>query len=138
MANTEELHEHPLTRYARHFDTWLDDFKETDTYAAIVIDYEGCWSKIYKELNRIFKENVWNPMKLRNETSTNQDGQRRSSDNEQLNNYRREFDKWLDEFKKTGVYAGMVAGYNECWSKIYKELHRVFKMNVWYPKFNSQ
>ena len=139
MANTEELHEHAFTRYNRDFDTWLYDFKETDTYAVIVADYEGRWSEIYKELNRIFKENVWNPMKLRNknEASTNQHHQRRSSDNEQLDNYRREFDKWLNDFKKTSVYGGIVAGYKECWSKIYKELHRIFKVNVWNPKFRQ-
>ena len=137
MANTEELREHAFTRYNRDFDTWLYDFKETDTYAVIVADYEGCLSEIYKELNRIFKENVWNPMKLRNKNETSTNHQRRSSDNEQLNNYRREFDKWLNDFKKTSVYGGIVAGYEECWSKIYKELHRIFKVNVWNPKFRQ-
>ena len=139
MADREELRESALTRYSRDFDTWLYDFKETDTYAAIVADYEECWREIYKELNRIFKEKVWNPMKLtnKNEVSTNQHHQRRSSDNEQLNNYRREFDKWLNDFKKTDTYGDIVDGYEECWSEIYKELHRIFKENVWYPKFRK-
>ena len=139
MADREELRESALTRYSRDFDTWLYDFKETDTYAAIVADYEECWREIYKELDRIFKEKVWNPMKLtnKNEVSTNQHHQRRSSDNEQLNNYRREFDKWLNDFKKTDAYGDIVDGYEECWSEIYKELHRIFKENVWYPKFRK-
>ena len=29
-------------RYRREFDKWLKDFKETDTYANIVGDYEEC------------------------------------------------------------------------------------------------
>ena len=131
MANTEELPEHPLTRYARHFDIWLEDFKETSSYADIVIGHDGHWGKIYRELDQIFKDTVWNPMKLRNETSTNVDDQRRSSDSER--DYRREFDKWLTEFKKTSVYWGMVAGYKGCWSKIDNKLHQTFKMNVWNP-----
>ena len=63
-------------RYRREFDKWLNDFKETDTYANIVNDYEECWSEIYKELHRRFKENIWNPSKLAmgffgNDVSTN-------------------------------------------------------------------
>ena len=77
-------------------------------------------------------------MKLRNETSTKEDDQRRSLDAEQLNNYRREFDMWVYEFKKTSDYAGLVAGYNECWSKIYDELHRIFKLNISNPKFKNE
>ena len=138
MANRKELRENALSRYSRNFDTWLDDFKETDTYGAIVGDYEECWSKIYKELHRLFKEKVWNPMKLRNETSTKEDDQRRSLNAEQLNNYRREFDMWVYKFKKTSDYAGLVAGYNGCWSKIYNELHRIFKLSIWNPKFKNE
>ena len=51
-------------RYRREFDKWLNDFKETDDYANIVDGYEECWSEIYKELHRRFKENIWNPSKL--------------------------------------------------------------------------
>ena len=61
MADREELQGSDLARYCRDFATWLYDFIETDTYAAIVGDYEECSSEIYKELNRIFKEKVWNP-----------------------------------------------------------------------------
>ena len=138
MADKEELRENPLTRYSRGFDTWLYDFKETDTYAAIVNDYEEDWREIYKELNRIFREKVWNPLKLtnKNEASINQHHQR-SSENERLNKYRREFDKWLNDFKKTDAYGNIVDDYEECWSEIYKELHRIFKENVWNPKFRN-
>ena len=64
-------------RYRREFDKWLNDFKETDTYANIVDGYEECWSEIYKELHRRFKENIWNPSKLAkgffgNDVSTNE------------------------------------------------------------------
>ena len=91
-----------LTWYKREFDKWLNDFKETDAYADIVDGYEECWSEIYKELHRRFKENIWNPIKLangcneegtfywwrpnpakngfKNDVSTNQDHQRRSSE----------------------------------------------------------
>ena len=41
MANTEELHEHPSTQYARHFDIWLKDFKDTISYMSIVITVIG-------------------------------------------------------------------------------------------------
>ena len=53
-----------LTWYRREFDKWLNDFKETDDYAALVNDYKECWSQIYKELHQRFKETVWNPIKL--------------------------------------------------------------------------
>ena len=52
-----------LSWYKEEFDKWLTDFKETDDYAALVNDYkERC--KIYRELDRKFKETVWNPIKL--------------------------------------------------------------------------
>ena len=136
MANRKELREDALARYSRHFDDWLHDFKKTDTYTGIVADYEEDWSKIYKELHRIFKDTVWNPMKLRNETSTKEDDPRLRIDRDQLSNYRRQFDVWVYEFKKTSDYAGLVAGYRECWSKIYNELHRIFKLNFWDPEKN--
>ena len=136
MANRNELRENALARYSSHFDGWLYDFKKTDTYTGIVADYEEDWSKIYKELHRIFKDKIWNPMKLRNETSTNEDDPRVRIDPDQLNNYRRQFDVWVRKFKKTSDYAGLVAGYRECWSKIYTELHRIFKLNFWDPEKN--
>ena len=134
MANRQELRETALTQYRREFDLWLYDFKKTDTYTNIVIDYERCWSKIYKELNRIFKDTVWNQMKLKNETSTKEDDPRLRIDASQLNNYRRQFDMWVRKFKKTSDYLGLVAGYRECWSKINTELHRIFKLNIWDPE----
>ena len=134
MANRKELRETALTRYSREFDLWLHDFKKTDTYTNIVIDYERCWSKIYKELNRIFKDTVWNQMKLKNETATKEDDPRLKIDASQLNNYRRQFDVWVRKFKKTSDYAGLVAGYRECWSKIHSALHQIFKLNIWDPE----
>ena len=50
-----------------------------------------------------------------------------------LTQYRREFDIWLFDFKKTDTYTDIVANYEEDWSKIYKELHGLFKEKVWYP-----
>ena len=108
-------------------------------------DYEECWNEIYKELHRIFKENVWEPMNLtnKNEVSTNEYDQKRSSEKEQLNNYRREFDKWLNDFKnnyrkdfdkwlagfkKTNVYDD-----EEFETRYNKELHLIFRENVWEP-----
>ena len=121
MANKEQG-ENALTQYRRQFDIWLYNFKETDNYANMVADYEECWHKIYKELHLLFKQEVWYPMKY--ETWTKKD------DDPRLKNYKRQFDEWLWEFKKTSDYFGLVASYNEDWSKIYSELHRIFKMNV--------
>ena len=47
--------------------------------------------------------------------------------------YKGEFDKWLIDFKKTHDYTDLVVRYEECWSKIDKELHRKFKETVWNP-----
>ena len=132
MANRNEPREDALARYRRHFDDWLYDFNKTDTYTCIVTDHEEDWSKIYKELHRIFKDTVWNPMKLR--TSTEEDDPRLKIDPCQVNNYRRQFTVWARKFKKTSDYFGLVAGYHECWSKINTELHRIFKLNHWDPE----
>ena len=107
----------------------------------MVTDYERCWSKLYKELNRIFKDTVWNPMKLRNETSTketstNEDDPRLRIDASQLNNYRRQFDVWVRKFKKTCDYADLMAFYRGRYSKLNTELHRIFKLNFWDPEKN--
>ena len=90
MAARAELRETALSRYKRDFDIWLYDFKETDAYNDIVDRYERSWSEIYKELNRIFKEKVWYPSKLsnKNEVSTNQHHQRRSSEDNQYDQWR--------------------------------------------------
>ena len=46
-----------------------------------------------------------------------------------LQRYRREFDLWLEGFKETDIFSEIVDGYDECWSKIFKELHKIFKGN---------
>ena len=114
----------------------MDDFKKTDTYTGIVADYERCWSKIYKELNRIFKETVWNQLKLKfkKKTPIKDDDPRLRIEPDQLNNYRRQFGMWEHNFKKTSDYAGLVACYRECRSKINAELARIFKLNFWDPE----
>ena len=48
-----------------------------------------------------------------------------------LQRYRREFDLWLEGFKETDIFSEIVDGYDECWSKIFKELHKIFKRDVW-------
>ena len=47
--------------------------------------------------------------------------------------YRREFEIWLEEFRETDIYSDIVDCYLECWPEIYKELHRIFKKDVWEP-----
>ena len=125
-----------MTRYSRHFDDWLYDFRKTDTYTNIVTDYKKDWSKIFKELHQIFKDTVWNPMKLRNEPSTKEDDPRLRIDASQLNNYRRQFDVWVRKFKKTCDYADLVTFYRGRYSILHTELHRIFKLNKWDPEKN--
>ena len=45
--------------------------------------------------------------------------------------YRREFDLWLEAFKQGDLFQEIVEGFDHDWSLIYKELHRIFKRNVW-------
>ena len=45
--------------------------------------------------------------------------------------YRREFDLWLEAFKQGDLFQEIVEGFDHDWSSIYKELHRIFKRNVW-------
>ena len=45
--------------------------------------------------------------------------------------YRREFDVWLEAFKQGDLFEEIVEGFDHDWSLIYKELHRIFKRNVW-------
>ena len=45
--------------------------------------------------------------------------------------YRREFDVWLEDFKQGDLFQEIVEGFDHDWSLIYKELHRIFKRNVW-------
>ena len=62
-----------LVRYNRDFAIWFNDFRNTDTYAAIVGDYKECSSEIFEKLNRFFTDTVWNQRKLKNEASTQED-----------------------------------------------------------------
>ena len=107
-----------------HFHTWLDDFEKTDAYTNIVGNYEKCWIKIYKELQRIFTDTVWNEMKK-------EDDRPPRIDDDQKDNYKKQFDAWLREFQKTREYLSVVTGCNEDCSKIYCALHRIFKYTVW-------
>ena len=50
----------PLEDYKKHFEGWLETFKEGDLFEHIVEGFEHDWSSIYKELHRIFKRDVWN------------------------------------------------------------------------------
>ena len=50
----------PLEDYKKHFEGWLEAFKEGDLFDHIVEGFEHDWSSIYKELHRIFKRDVWN------------------------------------------------------------------------------
>ena len=50
----------PLEDYKKHFEGWLEAFKEGDLFQHIVEGFEHDWSSIYKELHRIFKRDVWN------------------------------------------------------------------------------
>ena len=45
--------------------------------------------------------------------------------------YRREFDVWLEAFKQGDLFEEIVEGFDYDWSSIYKELHRIFKRDVW-------
>ena len=45
--------------------------------------------------------------------------------------YRREFDLWLEAFKQGDLFEEIVEGFDQDWSSIYKELHRIFKRDVW-------
>ena len=100
MANTEELHEHPSTQYARHFDIWLKEFKETISYMSIVTEHNSDWRKIYRKLDQLFNDTVW---KLRNEASTEEtssDEDEEGSpllkiDVSQRDNYSRQFRAWM-------------------------------------------
>ena len=79
----------------------------------------------------------------KNEVSTNHYAQKRSSENEQLNNYRREFAKWLHDFKNNygkdfdkwlaGFKKNNVYGDEEFETRYNKELHRIFREAVWEP-----
>ena len=50
----------PLEDYKEHFDGWLKDLKKTGGYWPIVERHDYNWSNIYSDLNRLFKDEVWN------------------------------------------------------------------------------
>ena len=50
----------PLEDYKEHFEGWLKDLKKTGGYQPIVERHEYNWSNIYSDLNRLFKDEVWN------------------------------------------------------------------------------
>ena len=50
----------PLEDYKEHFEAWLKDLKKTGGYQPIVERHEYNWSNIYSDLNRLFKDEVWN------------------------------------------------------------------------------
>ena len=52
----------PLEDYKEHFEGWLKDLKKTGGYWPIVERHEYNWSNIYSDLNRLFKDEVWNQM----------------------------------------------------------------------------
>ena len=50
----------PLEDYREHFQGWLKDLKKTGGYWPIVERHDYNWSNIYSDLNRLFKDEVWN------------------------------------------------------------------------------
>ena len=50
----------PLEDYREHFEGWLKDLKKTGGYWPIVERHDYNWSNIYSDLNRLFKDEVWN------------------------------------------------------------------------------
>ena len=50
----------PLEDYREHFQGWLKDLKKTGGYWNIVERHDYNWSNIYSDLNRLFKDEVWN------------------------------------------------------------------------------
>ena len=50
----------PLEDYKEYFEGWLKDLKKTGGYWPIVERHEYNWSNIYSDLNRLFKDEVWN------------------------------------------------------------------------------
>ena len=130
------------TQYARHFDMWLKDFKETSSYAGIVTGHDGHWIKIYNELHQIFKDTVWNPMELRNEAPTEEtsteedeyeDDPRLRMDADQKDNYTRQFHLWLHNLKDTCPDLKL---FNRGFRNIRElnKLNRFFMLHHWDPE----
>ena len=47
--------------------------------------------------------------------------------------YRREFDLWVREIEHKDWYIELVESLEPDWSTIYKQLHYIFKTDVWEP-----
>ena len=48
-----------------------------------------------------------------------------------LEDYKEHFEGWLEDFKEGDLFEHVVEGFEHDWSSIYKELHRIFKRDVW-------
>ena len=59
LSNTSR-YKMPLEDYKEHFEGWLKDLKKTGGYWPIVERHDYNWSNIYSDLNRLFKDEVWN------------------------------------------------------------------------------
>ena len=84
----------------------------------------------YKRGSDIFKEKFSNPTHFTNKTEVSP------------NDYRREFDKWLNEFKNNGkVFDKWLARFKktnayddeEFETRCNKELHQIFREYIWVP-----
>ena len=59
LKEPDEPIEPDLNDYYKEYRLWLNDFRKTDEYKKMVVDYNTDWIKIYKELGRIFEHEVW-------------------------------------------------------------------------------
>ena len=79
----------------------------------------------------IFKEKFSNPTNLKNKTAVSPNDYGREFEKwlyEFKNSDRKVFDKWLARFKKTNAYDD-----EEFEERYNKELHRIFRETVWVP-----
>ena len=85
----------------------------------------------YKRGSDIFKEKFSNPKNLMNKTAVSPNDYEREFDkwlNEFKNNNGKDFDKWLAGFKKTHVCDD-----EEFEARCNKELHQIFREYEWVP-----
>ena len=59
LKEPDEPIEPDLNDYYKEYRLWLNDFRKTDEYKKMVVDYKMDWIKLYKELGRIFEHEVW-------------------------------------------------------------------------------
>ena len=61
--NVYELYdpdEPDLKQYYKEYHLWLKDFKKTDEFNKMVVDYKSDWIKLFgEEFHRIFEHDVW-------------------------------------------------------------------------------